>query len=56
MEVLDGKPSLKNMLDDLINALMQIDECFTRNDVNSAVKKTHEAITVVKSWQEALKE
>jgi hypothetical protein len=54
MEQMEGTHIIREMLDAISDAIMQIDECFTKNDINTALKKTHEALLVVKSYQDCL--
>ncbi len=46
--------SMKDMLDAVNAVLIQIDECFAANDTNTALKKTHEAISLVKAYKDCL--
>lgn len=45
---------LKEMLDIIYDSLVQIDNAFTIHDTNTALKKTHEALIIVKKYRECI--
>jgi len=42
----------ESLLDELLESLILIDENLAANDVNSALKKTHECMAKIKSHKE----
>jgi len=44
------------LLDEIFEALVQMDECFANNDTNNALKKTHECMAKIKSYKESINE
>lgn len=52
----DGTPILHEMLDCIASALLEIDKSFAVNDVNTATRKTHECMLLVKSYKDCLNE
>jgi len=44
------------LLDELHDALIQMDECFINNDTNTVLKKVHESIAKIKQFKEQVNE
>lgn len=51
----NGTLVIAEILDCITDALLQIDEAFANNDINTATKKTHECMLLVKGYKDCLK-
>lgn len=54
MTVQDEMEVIRSMLEGINKVLLEVDESFTKNDTNTALKKTHEAILLVKNYKEGV--
>lgn len=51
----EGSKFVHEMLDEINDMLIEIDECFSINDINTAIKKTNACMLLIKGYKECIR-